>query len=145
MASRDWIKKEYIMKEVPCPLVLNTAKSVYAYESTDVFQDESLYMVPIQPQESINNQCRHLCPSLPLFFAAALWYHHCELTRNLYPKRYHYDTVACSGTKTRGKLESCVGCWVCFGTRGVVLCNSREVEIRMLSVCIIREEMRMEV
>jgi len=34
---------------------------------------------------------------------------------------------------------------VCFGTRGVVLCKSREVEIRMLSVCIIREEKRMEV
>jgi len=29
---------------------------------------------------------------------------------------------------------------VCFGTRGVVLCKSRDVEIRMLSVCIIREE-----
>jgi len=29
--------------------------------------------------------------------------------------------------------------------RGVVLCKSREVEIRMLSVCIIREEQRMEV
>jgi hypothetical protein len=34
---------------------------------------------------------------------------------------------------------------VCFGTRGVVLCKSRDVEIRMLSVCIIREEKRKEV
>jgi hypothetical protein len=31
---------------------------------------------------------------------------------------------------------------MCFGTRGVVLCNSRDVEIRMLSVCIIKEEKR---
>jgi hypothetical protein len=29
--------------------------------------------------------------------------------------------------------------------RGVVLCKSREVEIRMLSVCILQEETRMEV
>jgi len=29
--------------------------------------------------------------------------------------------------------------------RGVVLCKSREVEIRMLSVCMIRKEKRMEV
>jgi len=34
---------------------------------------------------------------------------------------------------------------VCFGTRGVVLAKSREVEIRMISVCIVREEKRMEV
>jgi len=34
---------------------------------------------------------------------------------------------------------------VCFGTRGVVSCKLREVEIRMLSVCIKREEKRMEV
>ena len=64
---------------------------------------------------------------------------------NLHPKRLNYDTVACSGRKPRGKVQSCVGYWVCFGTRGVVLCKSREVEIRMLSVCIIREEKRMEV
>jgi len=32
-----------------------------------------------------------------------------------------------------------------MGTRGVVLCKSREVEIRMLSVCIIQEGKRMEV
>jgi hypothetical protein len=31
---------------------------------------------------------------------------------------------------------------VCFGTKGVDLCKSRDVEIRMLSVCIIREEKR---
>jgi hypothetical protein len=34
---------------------------------------------------------------------------------------------------------------VCFGTRDVVLCNSRDVEIKILSVLIIREEKRKEV
>jgi len=34
---------------------------------------------------------------------------------------------------------------VCLGTRGIVLCKSRDVEIRMLSVCRIREEKRKEV
>jgi len=34
---------------------------------------------------------------------------------------------------------------VCFGMRGIVLCKSRDVEIRMLSVCIIQEEKRKEV
>jgi len=64
---------------------------------------------------------------------------------NLHPKRSHYDTVACSERKPRWKVQSCVGYWVCFGTRGVVLCKSREVKIRMLSVCIIPEENSMEV
>jgi len=31
---------------------------------------------------------------------------------------------------------------VCFGTRGIVVCKSRDVEIRTLSVCIVREEKR---
>jgi len=38
-----------------------------------------------------------------------------------------------------------VGYWGCFGTRGVVLCKSGDVEIRMRSVCIIQEEKRKEV
>jgi len=29
----------------------------------------------------------------------------------------------------RGNVQSCLGYWVCFGTRGVVLCKSRDVEI----------------
>jgi len=41
-------------------------------------------------------------------------------------------------------VHSCVGYRLCFGLRGVVLCKSRDVEIRMLSVCIIREEKRKE-
>jgi hypothetical protein len=86
VASRDWIKKDYIMKEVLCPVILDVANIVYRYESTDVFRDESLYMVPIQRQASIYNRCRHLCPSLPLSFAAALRCHRCELKMNLYPK-----------------------------------------------------------
>jgi len=32
-----------------------------------------------------------------------------------------------------------------FGTRGVVLSKSRDVKMRMLSVCIIREQKRKEV
>jgi hypothetical protein len=41
-------------------------------------------------------------------------------------------------------VQSCVSYQVCFGTRGVVLCKSRDVEIRMLSVCIIQEKKRKE-
>ena len=40
------------------------------------------------------------------------------------------------------KVQSCVGYRVYFGTRDVVLCKSHNVEIRMLSECIIREENR---
>jgi len=89
VASCDWIKKDYIIKEIPGPLILDAANIVYPYESTDVFRDESLYMVPIQKQVSIFNWCRHFCPSscLPLFFAAALWCHHCELKMNLHLRR----------------------------------------------------------
>jgi len=34
---------------------------------------------------------------------------------------------------------------VCFGTRGIALCKSCDVELRMLSVCIIQEEKSKEV
>jgi len=44
-----------------------------------------------------------------------------------------------------GKVQSCVGYRVCFGTRGVVLCKSGDVKIRMLSVCTIWEETRKQV
>ena len=73
MASSDWIKKDFITKEVPCPLILYAANIVYPYELKDVFQDESLYKVPIQQQASIYNRRRHLYPNLPLSVAAALW------------------------------------------------------------------------
>ena len=43
-----WIKKYYIIQEVPGPLILDAANIVYPYESTDVFRDESLYKIPIQ-------------------------------------------------------------------------------------------------
>ena len=76
-----------MIKEVPGPLILDAPNIVYPYESTDEFLDESHYMVPIQRQTSIYNRCRHLCPSLPLCFAAALLCHHCELKINLHPKR----------------------------------------------------------
>jgi len=47
VVSRDWMKKDYIIKEVPCALILDTANIVYLYASTDVFWDESLHPVPI--------------------------------------------------------------------------------------------------
>jgi len=48
---------------------------------------------------------------------------------NLHPKRCQHDTVACSGSKPRWEVQSCVRYQVCSGTRGVVLCKSRDVEI----------------
>ena len=87
VASRDMINKDYIMKDVPCPLIIDAANIVYLYESTDVFGDESRFPVPIQRQTSIHNRCRHHCPSLPLSFVAALWCHRCELKINQHPKR----------------------------------------------------------
>jgi hypothetical protein len=42
------MKKDNIIQDVPCPLILDTANFVYPYESTDVFQDEFLAIVPIQ-------------------------------------------------------------------------------------------------
>jgi hypothetical protein len=47
VASRDGIKKDYIIKEVLGSLILDAANIVYPYESMDVFRDESLHMVPI--------------------------------------------------------------------------------------------------
>jgi len=74
------------MKQVPCSHILDASIIVYLYGSTDVFQVESLYMVPIHQQESIYNRCWHHFPSLPLFFVAALWCHCYELKMNLHPK-----------------------------------------------------------
>jgi len=48
VASHDWIKKDFIIKEVPGPLILDAAHIVYPCESTDVFRDESLDSVLIQ-------------------------------------------------------------------------------------------------
>jgi len=48
---------------------------------------------------------------------------------NLHPRREHYDTVERSGRKPRVNVQSCVGDRVHFGTRGVVLCKSLDVEI----------------
>jgi hypothetical protein len=64
---------------------------------------------------------------------------------NLHPRYRHYDTVACSGRKARGNLQSCVGYRMCCGTRGVVLSMSRvSSKLGMLAVCQTREEKRME-
>jgi len=48
---------------------------------------------------------------------------------NIHPRRLHYDTVEYSIQNPRRIVQSCVGYWVCFGTRGVVLCRSGDVEI----------------
>jgi len=87
LASHDWIKKDYIIKEVPCPLILDATNIVYPYEFTDLFRDESFSMVPIQQQASIYDRCWHHCPSFLLSFAADLWCHRYELKMNLDPKR----------------------------------------------------------
>jgi len=87
VASHDWIKKDCIIKEVPGRLILDTANMVYPYESTDGFRDESHYSILFQQQGSMYNHCWHLCPTLPLCFAAALWCHRCEMKMNLHPKR----------------------------------------------------------
>jgi len=131
VASCDWIKNNYILKEVPGPLILDAADILYPYESTDVFWDQSLHTVPIQWQASIYNRCRHFCLSisLPLTFAAVLWCHRCKLKMKLHLRRYYYDTVECSGRKPRVNIQSCVGYLVCFGTRGILLWKSRGVEI----------------
>jgi hypothetical protein len=47
-ASHDWIKKDYIIKEFPCPLILDAGNIVYPYESTNVFRHESHHSVLIQ-------------------------------------------------------------------------------------------------
>ena len=89
MASRDWIEIDYIINDVPDPLILDAANIVYPYESTDVFRDESLCTVLIYRPESIYNRCQHFFPSshLPLSFEAAQWCHLCELKMNLHPRR----------------------------------------------------------
>jgi len=88
VASCDWIKKDYIIKEVPRPLILEATNIIHPYESTDVFQPECLYMIPIQCQVSSYNRCWHFCPGncLPLFITAALSCHRCELKMNLYQR-----------------------------------------------------------
>jgi len=74
VVSFNWIKNNYIIKEVPGPLIVDATYIVYPYESTNEFWDESLYQVPIQRQVLIYNRCRHFCPSssLPLFIGAVL-------------------------------------------------------------------------
>jgi len=88
-------------------------------------------MVPIRPQALIHHWCWHVCTGswLSLSSAASLWCRHCELKLNPHLRRYHYDTVTCSRRKPRGKVQSCAGHRLGFGTRGVVQCKSCDVEI----------------
>ena len=130
MASHDWIKNDYVTKDVPCHLILEVANIVILYESTGEFRDEVLYTVPRQWPASFDNQGRHLCPSscLPESIAAALWWHRCVLKMNLHPRHRHCDTVAYSRRQTRRNVQMCVCYQVCFETRGNDLCKSRDVE-----------------
>jgi len=86
VVSHDWLKKDYIMQEVPVPCILDPTIIVYPDESNVVFWDEYLYTVPLQWQVSICNRCQHFSPSSchPLSFAAALCCHRCELKMNLH-------------------------------------------------------------
>jgi hypothetical protein len=131
VASRDWVKKGYIIQECPRSHILDIANIVYQCESTEVFRDESRYVVLIQRQRSIHHRCRHFCPSscLPLSFALALWCHRCKLKMNLHPRRLYYNRVEGSKRKPRVYVQSGVGYQVCFRTRGVVLCQSHDVDI----------------
>jgi hypothetical protein len=87
VVSHDWIQKDIIIKVVPGSLILDAANFEYPYEPTDVFRDEFLYMVLIQPQALIYNRHRQFGPSgcLPLTFLAAYWCHCCEKKLNLHP------------------------------------------------------------
>jgi len=129
VASCDWIEKDFIIKVPPWHLILDATSIVYPYGSTDVFQDESLYSVSIQPQASIYNRFWHLYFILPLVLEAALCCHCDELKMNLPPKLWHYAPVGCSGKKARGRVNSCGGHQVCFVMRGIILFKSPDVEI----------------
>jgi len=48
---------------------------------------------------------------------------------NLHPRHWHYNTVELSERKRRLNVQSCVGYWVCFGPRGIVLCKAGHVGI----------------
>jgi len=48
VASCELIKKDYIIEEVPGPLLTEAANIVNQYESKDVFRDKSIYTVPTE-------------------------------------------------------------------------------------------------
>ena len=129
VASRDWIKTNYVINNVPCHLILDARNIVYAYESTNVFRGEFLYTVTMRWQVSICIYSWHICPSwyLPLSFVAALVCHRCKLKMNLHARWYCYNTDAYCRRKPRGNLQSCGGYSVCFGIKCIVLCQSHGV------------------
>jgi hypothetical protein len=129
VASRDWIKKYLIIKMVPCAVILDNAEEKYRYMSTDVFQDESPYNVPLQWQTSIFKQYQHFCSSscFPLTFVAARLYHRCKVKINLHLRSVYDESVVCSGMKPRGIIQSGAGHHMCYSNRGVVLSMSDNV------------------
>jgi len=105
VASCDWIKKDYMIKEVPGSLIKKRQMLIY-------------------------NWCQHFCDYSchRLSFAAALWCHRCELKMNLHLRCWHYDTIEWTGRKPWVNIECCVGYGRRCGMGGVVLCKSRDVE-----------------
>jgi hypothetical protein len=47
VASYDWVKKDYIIKEFACPLILATTNIVYPDEFKVALREKSFYVVPM--------------------------------------------------------------------------------------------------
>jgi hypothetical protein len=125
VAGHNQVKGDYIIKEVPCLLILDTTQIVYPYESTDVFRNGSHYTVWIPSQALIGNWCRHCCPRsyLPLPVAGAPWWQHSEFKLKSHPRNWNNDSVACSRRQLSVNIHSWVAYRVSFGTRCTVLCK----------------------
>jgi hypothetical protein len=148
VASRDWIKKDYIIQEVPGSLMLDATRILYPYECTDVFRDEPL----IRSQSNDNLQfitdvgifaLAFPVPLLLPFGAIAVSWKWIYIRNVSIMIQLHVAERSPDGKW--GKILSCVGYRVCFVKRGVVFCKSHDVEPRMVSVCMIQEEKRKEV
>ena len=145
VVNYERIKKDYIIKEVPALWSLKP-QTLYIRMSPRMYSK----MNPVIWSQS--NDKRRFITDVGMFalaFPIALLLPFGAIAVSwqwIYIQNLRIeDIVACSGKKPWGKLQSCVGYWVCFGMRGIILCKSHEVKIRMLSVCIIWEEKIMQV
>jgi hypothetical protein len=83
-----WVVQEnFYHKRGPGNLIMNPTTIQYPSQSTYVFRDESLYMVPIQSWVSSYHRCQHCCPStcLSMSYVAALWFYHFVLKMHVNP------------------------------------------------------------
>lgn len=130
VASHVWFKTGYFIKLDPCPLIPDSANIVCPCESTDVFQDQSLHSVPIQPNAPIHQQCRYFepCSYLLILIVAIIGCHHCGLEINLHPRHQHCDTVVCKERHPTWMLRSCLRYRVFLGTKVIVMCKSCNVK-----------------